>query len=352
MLLLYRFIRMQPRALSELAYLTILFFLFKWLLPRTLVEFTELGILSLVYFLFKMSPQTLLELCILPVVFSLKWLSPETLVEVSNLGILTLVHFCWKWKSPGIFFKRFASMELCILQCLFFIFKWLSSRALVELVVLTLVIFIYKFLSPRTIGSFYLILRLSCFSLSFFSNSPRQFYLASDSVGCLLTFVLFIFTWLPPRIIKKPCSVPPPPPPAIDFATEWLDECNRVCPKSVDYATQCPKGHMLAPFADVSRSAPPHRLTCRTCHAFTEREHASAWVMCSVTDCCSGYAVCGTCVRVLLQAPAAATGSDDVPSLVRVVSLCRRAFCSTSPRCIIRFNLRLTCRASRCSICV
>ena len=31
------------------------------------------------------------------------------------------------------------------------------------------------------------------------------------------------------------CVIPP-----LNFATEWLDEDGRVCPKNVDYATQCP----------------------------------------------------------------------------------------------------------------
>ena len=40
-----------------------------------------------------------------------------------------------------------------------------------------------------------------------------------------------------------------PPSPAVNVATEWLDELGCVCPKAVDYASQCPKGHSLAPFA-------------------------------------------------------------------------------------------------------
>jgi hypothetical protein len=107
------------------------------------------------------------------------------------------------------------------------------------------------------------------------------------------------------------------PPPNVNFATEWLDEHGCVCPKAVDYATQCPKGHALAPFADGGVSS--HRLMCRICHAFTEREHALQWLVCSVTECCGGYAVCGGCAVALQQAPAAVVDRDDLFSLVCAV---------------------------------
>ena len=116
-------------------------------------------------------------------------------------------------------------------------------------------------------------------------------------------------------------AAPVAPAPAINFATEWLDECNRVCPKTVDYATQCPKGHVLVPFADGSGSAPvQQRVMCRICHGFTEREHACQWLVCSVAGCCAGYAVCDTCASALQQAPAAVAASHDFPSMVRAVA--------------------------------
>ena len=127
----------------------------------------------------------------------------------------------------------------------------------------------------------------------------------------------------PPPPPSNPNSPPPPapPPPVINFATEWLDECNRICPKTVDYATQCPKGHTLVPFADGSGSAPvQQRVMCRICHGFTEREHACQWLVCSVAGCCAGYVVCDTCASALQQAPAAAAASHDFPSLVRAVA--------------------------------
>jgi len=153
---------------------------------------------------------------------------------------------------------------------------------------------------------------------------------ATVTVGVgVLTLLFFLFKWLARR---APAAAPPPP--VINFATEWLDECNRICPKTVDYATQCPKGHVLVPFADGGGNAPVQRLRrmfgrqggkglrlmCRICHGFTEREHARQWLVCSVAGCCAGYAVCDTCASALQQAPAAAAASHDFPSLVRAVA--------------------------------
>ncbi len=89
-----------------------------------------------------------------------------------------------------------------------------------------------------------------------------------------------------------------------------------MCPKAVDYASQCPKGHALVPFAGGGCGASEQRVTCRVCHTFTERDDASQWLACSVSGCCAGYAVCDGCVRALQQAPAAAAGGHDFPSLV------------------------------------
>lgn len=110
-------------------------------------------------------------------------------------------------------------------------------------------------------------------------------------------------------------SAAAPAAPTINIATEWLDEYNSVCPKDVDYATQCPKGHVLVPFADGGSSAPA-RLMCRICHGFTECEHALHWLVCSVTGCCGGYAVCDTCESALQQAPATVAVGGDFSMLV------------------------------------
>ena len=106
-------------------------------------------------------------------------------------------------------------------------------------------------------------------------------------------------------------------PPAINFATEWLDEDGDVCPKNVDYATQCPKGHALAPFfcsggPQAQQPSDADDVICRVCHGSTQRQHACDWLVCSVAACCGGYAVCTACVTVLGSArgPAAARRDD------------------------------------------
>ncbi len=105
--------------------------------------------------------------------------------------------------------------------------------------------------------------------------------------------------------------------PAINFATEWLDEDGHVCPKNVDYATQCPKGHALQPLVAGDGSAQAQQsLMCRVCHSFTDRERASQWLVCGVTGCCGGYVVCDSCIRTLRDAPAAGAAGDDFPMMV------------------------------------
>ena len=119
-----------------------------------------------------------------------------------------------------------------------------------------------------------------------------------------------------------------PAPLAVDFATEWLDEEGIICPKMVDYATQCAKGHPLVALADSSCNGclPAQQpLTCRVCHtnAATQGPDTSQWLACSVANCCAGYTVCGGCIRQLQQAPAAADDSHGFVSLVRAASQLR-----------------------------
>jgi hypothetical protein len=114
------------------------------------------------------------------------------------------------------------------------------------------------------------------------------------------------------------------PGPVVNFATEWLDESGCVCPKTVDYASQCPKGHALVPFTDVGSGASALCLLCRVCHMFTERGCASQWLVCCASGCCEGYTVCSGCVSALQQAPAAAAVvGDDFPTLVSSMKRCR-----------------------------
>ena len=120
----------------------------------------------------------------------------------------------------------------------------------------------------------------------------------------------------------QPNTVPVPQPSAINFATEWLDEAGRVCPKNVDYATQCPKGHSILPFVSSSDPQAEHpsdaNFTCRVCHASKGRQNVSDWLACNVPACCGGYAVCAACATALRgaqkQAPAA---SADFCMMVR-----------------------------------
>ena len=104
--------------------------------------------------------------------------------------------------------------------------------------------------------------------------------------------------------------------PAVNVATEWLDELGCVCPKAVDYASQCPKGHALVPFAGGGCGAAAQRVMCRICHTCAQSEQAALWLVCSVAGCCAGYAVCDGCVRALHQAPAAVAADDGFSSQV------------------------------------
>jgi hypothetical protein len=146
---------------------------------------------------------------------------------------------------------------------------------------------------------------------------------------------------------------------AHNFATEWLDEDGRVCPKNVDYATQCPKGHALAPL--VCRGDPQPQQTsdadviCRVCHGLAQRQHTRDWLQCSVAACCGGYAVCAACVIELGSARrAAAARADDFCMLVMLLA------CELK-QCFLRHVLLWLCflfcaltaifRACHCSIC-
>jgi hypothetical protein len=145
-----------------------------------------------------------------------------------------------------------------------------------------------------------------------------------------------------PALGLLPSSMPSSatPLPAVNFATEWLDENGCVCPKVVDYASQCPKGHPLAPLAGAGSGAAAQRVMCRVCHSLSEREHASQWLTCSVPWCCAGYAVCDGCVRALHQAPAAVAAGEGFSSQVNRAAGAADALADVC-----------CCRASRCSTC-
>jgi hypothetical protein len=136
---------------------------------------------------------------------------------------------------------------------------------------------------------------------------------AADEVGpaCLGTFRAANLCVMDVRASSAP------PTPAVNVATEWLDELGCVCPKAVDYASQCPKGHALAPLAGGGCGAAAQRVMCRICHTHAESEQAAQWLVCSVAGCCAGYAVCDGCVSALLhQAPAAVAAGEGFSSQV------------------------------------
>jgi hypothetical protein len=108
----------------------------------------------------------------------------------------------------------------------------------------------------------------------------------------------------------------PPQSRTIDFSTEWLDEHGCLCPKAVSYTSQCPKGHALVPFAGADCAALSQLLMCRVCHSCAKLEHALQWMVCSVTGCCAGYAVCDCCLCALEQAPAAVAAGEKFCTLV------------------------------------
>jgi len=112
-------------------------------------------------------------------------------------------------------------------------------------------------------------------------------------------------------------SQSPPTAVAIDISTEWLDENGHVCPKSINYATQCPKGHPLVPLIQHACVSPPKSVMCRVCHESAESQAALLWRVCSVAGCCGGYAMCSSCAIELSAAPVDRSASDDFPMLVR-----------------------------------
>jgi len=111
---------------------------------------------------------------------------------------------------------------------------------------------------------------------------------AADEAG-----VACLGTFRPANLCAiEECAGSAPPSPAVNVATEWLDELGCVCPKAVDYASQCPKGHALAPLAGGGCGAAAQRVMCRICHTHAESEQAALWLVCSVAGCCAGYASC------------------------------------------------------------
>ena len=135
---------------------------------------------------------------------------------------------------------------------------------------------------------------------------------AADEVG-----PAYVGSFRPANLcVMEECASSAPPSPAVNVATEWLDELGCVCPKAVDYASQCPKGHALVPFAGGGCGAAAQRVMCRICHMCSQSEQAALWLVCSVARCCAVYVVCDGCVSALHQAPAAVAAGEGFSSQV------------------------------------
>ena len=97
------------------------------------------------------------------------------------------------------------------------------------------------------------------------------------------------------------------------YGTSWWDEDGVTRPKVVNYATQCPKGHLLALRPpDLA----PEPIYCRVCHG----QQASRWYICQDDiSCCRNYAVCQDCIDHLSSAPAPCISNEDVYMTVRAL---------------------------------
>ena len=131
----------------------------------------------------------------------------------------------------------------------------------------------------------------------------------------------------PPATNLKPApSVTPPL--LIDFKIEWIDEHNSVCPKNVNYETQCPKGHKLVTFSGSGCDSAQH-LMCRVCHNFSKCKDACKWLVCSVMGCCGGFSVCSNCITSLRHTkPVSDAASASAPSSSLVCSAANSMLCS------------------------
>jgi len=138
-----------------------------------------------------------------------------------------------------------------------------------------------------------------------------------------------------------------------NFSSEWEDEDGHVWPKNVDFTSQCPKGHALAPrdscpalhassalpsgwiegFDDVSKrpfyklqgvgkavwERPGSQLMCRICRGLCSCSSAEAasWRMCAaVAGCCGNYAVCSSCSCSPALHKRVSVSSDDFRTMV------------------------------------
>ena len=89
---------------------------------------------------------------------------------------------------------------------------------------------------------------------------------------------------------------------------------------SCDATGSSPRDSVLERAASASAyssSAVRDEVMCRICHTHAGSEQAETqWLVCSVSGCCAGYAVCDGCVRALHQAPAAVAAGEGFSSQV------------------------------------
>jgi hypothetical protein len=104
-----------------------------------------------------------------------------------------------------------------------------------------------------------------------------------------------------------------------NLSIEWLDEDGLVCPKNVNFSRECAKGHALSSFCTDGLNRSPNMLMCRVCHIAAASD-LGAWLVCSIADCCGGYAVCGSCASASnTSSPGFAPPAND--------EFCMQVFC-------------------------
>ncbi len=112
-----------------------------------------------------------------------------------------------------------------------------------------------------------------------------------------------------------------------------------MCPKNVDYATQCPKGHDLVSLdcdgGAQAQQASSADVMCRVCHVSTPRQHACEWLMCGVTGCCGGYAVCAACIVLLACSHEAVAAIADGFCMMVCSSICPLLLLLERVRCAL-----------------
>ena len=100
------------------------------------------------------------------------------------------------------------------------------------------------------------------------------------------------------KFLRRRDAPAPPPPlaPLVNFATEWTCELGVTWPKIVNYASQCSKGHTLAP-----STLPVQPVLCRICGLDAFNSPAVSTLALSPPLHCKhcSYFVCQSCIGIL-----------------------------------------------------